>query len=144
METGGLLGASIRRREDRRLLTGAGRYVDDLVLPGMLYAAFVRSPHAHARLRSIDITAARDAPGVVAVVTGPEAAAALGPLPPRSSKQVAAALRDVAEAVVKLEPQYAMARERALYAGQPVAMVVAETRYLAEDAAELVAIDWEP
>jgi len=144
MEAGSLLGASVRRREDRRLLTGAGRYVDDLVLPGMLHAAFVRSPHAHARLRTIDITAARDAPGVVAVVTGPEAAAALGPLPPRSSKQVAAALRDVAEAVVKLEPQYAMARERALYAGQPVAMVVAETRYLAEDAAERVVIDWEP
>jgi Aldehyde oxidase and xanthine dehydrogenase, a/b hammerhead domain len=74
METPGArghpIGASVRRREDARLITGRGRYVSDIALPGMIHVAFVRSLHAHARLRAIDVTAARTAPGVVGIVTG--------------------------------------------------------------------------
>jgi len=144
MEGQQLIGASIRRKEDRRLVRGAGRYVDDLQLPGLLHAAFVRSPHAHAAIRAVDLAPALAAPGVVAAVAGATAAERLGALPIRASKRPAAALRDVLEAVVKIEPQYAMAVDRALYVGQPVAMIVAESRYQAEDAAEQVLIDWEP
>src|SRR5919199_1481030 len=79
--TPGLVGASVRRQEDVRLLTGRGRYVDDLQLPGMLHVAFVRSPHAHARVHAVDAEGARRAPGLVDVVTGAEARERLGPLP---------------------------------------------------------------
>ena len=74
-------GASIKRSEDPRILTGAGRYVDDIKLPGMLHAAFVRSPMAHARVLSVDVSAARALPGVVAVVTGAELEAMTVPGP---------------------------------------------------------------
>jgi aerobic carbon-monoxide dehydrogenase large subunit len=66
------IGARVARKEDKRFITGAGRYTDDFVVPGMKFAAFVRSPHAHARIRGIDVEAARAMPGVIDVLTGPE------------------------------------------------------------------------
>jgi carbon-monoxide dehydrogenase large subunit len=144
MQAGELIGASIRRREDWRLVTGAGRYVDDRQPPGLLHAAFVRSPHAHARIRAVDLAPALAAPGVVAAVAGATAAERLGPLPIRSTKRPIAALRDVTTAIVKIETQHLLAVERTRYVGEAVAMVVAESRYAAEDAAEQVVVDWEP
>src|SRR5580765_1303849 len=76
-----VFGSGIRRREDPRLITGTATYTDDLALPGMLHAAIVRSPHAHARIRNIDTARARKAPGVVAVYTSADTAAALKPVP---------------------------------------------------------------
>src|SRR4051812_3231366 len=78
---GGTVGTSVRRKEDYRLLTGAGRYVADLEATDALHAAFVRSPHAHARIRAVDLAAARALPGVVAAVEGATVLDRLGPLP---------------------------------------------------------------
>jgi len=127
-----LIGASVTRREDPRLLTGRGGYVGDVRLPGMLHAAVVRSPHAHARIRRIDAGAARALPGVALVA----AAADLGdvkPIPIRLGPRPA--LRPF------LQPP--LARQRVRYVGEPVALVVAGDRYLAEDAADLVAVEYE-
>jgi carbon-monoxide dehydrogenase large subunit len=128
-----VVGASVRRREDPRLLTGAGRYVADLTLPGCLHAVIVRSPYAHARLRAIDTAAARRHPGVHLVVT----AAELGPVP-----RIPIRLGDRPELRRFLQPP--LAQDRVRYVGEPVALVVADDRYAAEDAAELVAADYEP
>jgi carbon-monoxide dehydrogenase large subunit len=128
-----IIGASLRRKEDPRLLAGRGRYVDDLALPGMLHAAVVRSPHAHAAVRGVDLTAARAAPGVALVA----AAADLGevePIPVRLGPKPS--LRPF------LQPP--LARDRVRYVGEPVALVVADSRYRAEDVAELVAVDYAP
>jgi carbon-monoxide dehydrogenase large subunit len=141
----GILGASIKRREDSRLLRGAGRYVDDLHLPGTLHAAFVRSPHAHARIRTIDLAPALALPGVVVAVAGREVAERLGALPTEGWKLPGPALRAaIAPLYVATETQPLLAVERTRYVGEPVAVVVAESRYLAEDAAERVVVDYEP
>src|SRR5438105_6280190 len=132
--TGPLFGSSIKRREDPRLITGKGVYVDDVKLPGTTYASFVRSPHAHARIKNIDSTAARKLPGVVAVYTGKELSAGgvkslpVGWLLPN----------------IKLPPHLPLAVERARYMGDAVAVVIAESPYLARDAADLVEVDYEP
>jgi CO/xanthine dehydrogenase Mo-binding subunit len=124
------IGKSIRRVEDPKFLRGLGRYVDDVVLPGMLHAVVLRSPHAHARIVSIDAEAARRAPGVAAVLTGPEAAELFDPLPdsgPAPDKHVWRVL----------------AADKVHYAGEGVAVVVAENRYLAEDARTLIDVTYE-
>jgi carbon-monoxide dehydrogenase large subunit len=127
------VGESVTRVEDRRILTGRGRYVDDIRLPGMLYATFLRSPMPHARIRSIDISAARHTPGVVAVFTGSDMEAVTVPI------QVMAQFPDFRS------PSYsAMATDRVRFVGDLVAIVVAESRYIAEDAAELIEVDYEP
>ncbi len=121
------IGLSVKRREDRRFLTGQGRYVDDLRLPALLHAAIVRSPHAHARILGIDTSRALAQPGVVAVLTFtelPECAAAVPPLVPSPR------LRPYA--------QPAIAGPKARHAGEAVAVVVADDVYRATDAAELV------
>jgi carbon-monoxide dehydrogenase large subunit len=125
-------GQEIRRVEDVRLLTGAGRFVDDLVLPGMLHLVAVRSPVAHARVRGIDVTAVRAAPGVRAVLTHADLAG-LGSLPIMKENGVQAA--DV--------PIPALAGDRVRFAGEPVAAVVADTRAQAVDAAELAEVDYD-
>jgi carbon-monoxide dehydrogenase large subunit len=135
------LGAAVRRREDPRFLQGDGRFVDDVVLPGALHAAFLRSPHAHARLLRVDADAARALPGVVAVFTFADLAPSLKPLPLFGAPPpgLAAAVRfEVREA-----PQYALCRERARYVGEIVAMVVADHPARAEDALERLAVEWE-
>jgi carbon-monoxide dehydrogenase large subunit len=123
----------VRRKEDARLLTGRGKYAADFRLPGMLHGAVVRSPHAHARLGAIRAKAALGLPGVVAVITG-EDLGAIGRIPVR--------LGPLPSIVACLQPP--LARERVRYVGEPVAFVVAESRYVAEDALDLVEVDYDP
>ncbi len=128
-----LVGARVPRVEDARLLAGQGRFVADLARPGMLHVAFVRSPHAHARLRRIDVTRARVLPGVIACVTGDEMARQVGPVRAESRMRG------------YLTTEYpALAHGKVRFAGEAVAAVVAESRYVAEDATEVVVVDWEP
>ena len=126
------IGRSVPRPNLGRLLQGRGQYVSDVVLPRMAHVAFVRSPHAHARIKSIDAAAAKKAPGVVAVVTGPELAQVCTPW-----VGVLTHLKGI-----KSAPQYPLAMERACWQGEAVVAVVARTRAEAEDAAELVAIEY--
>ncbi len=128
-----LVGARVRRVEDPRFLTGRAHYVDDLTRPGLLHAAFVRSPHAHARIRRVDLAPALALDGVVAGLTGAEILAVTEPVRCDSS---------VGEWQSSAIP--ALAAERVLYVGEPVAVVVATDRYRAEDAAERVVVDYEP
>lgn len=126
-----LIGATVNRVEDPRLLTGRGRFVDDVRLPGMLHAAFVRSTAPHGRLLGVDASLAREAPGVVAVLTAADLAAVCAPL----RQQGPPGLRT---------PEYhVLATDRVRFVGDPVAIVVAESRYLAEDACDLVVVDIE-
>jgi aerobic carbon-monoxide dehydrogenase large subunit len=126
------VGRRMRRREDVELLTGRGRFIGDLSRPGMLHASFVRSPFPHARILSIDAERARATPGVHAVLTGAD-------LPPELGAQPNTHLFGERET-----PYYALARDRVRYAGEPVAVVVAESPYLAEDARDEVLVDWDP
>ena len=128
------IGRSVPRPNAKRLLTGQGRFVDDLVLPRMLYAAFVRSPYAHARIVSIDASAAMAATGVVRVVTGRELAEYCAPW--------AGTLTTFP--TLQSPPQHALAIDRVRWQGEPVVAVVAQNRPEAEDAAQLVAVDYEP
>src|SRR5262245_14388396 len=127
------IGARVPRLELKRLLSGGGRYLDDIKLPRMLHLHFVRSPHPHARIRGIDSVAAKQAPGVVAVFT----AADLNPL---CEPFVGAARHRPGH---RSPPQSLMAAERAVWQGQTVVAVIAESKPEAEDAAELITIDWE-
>ncbi len=129
-----VFGASIKRREDPALVTGRGKYTDDLTAPGMLYAAIVRSPHAHARILSIDPTAARALPGVVAVYTAADVTASGVP----GVVPTAWLLPDL-----KTPPHHLLAKDTVRYAGDGVAVVVATTRAVARDAVDLVAVDYE-
>tara|TARA_R100000935_G_scaffold23636_2_gene43018 strand:- start:5256 stop:8240 length:2985 start_codon:yes stop_codon:yes gene_type:complete len=125
-----LLGQSALRVEDPTLLSGRGRYIDDLPVPlGTLALAFIRSPHGHAEIRSVDTADAAKAPGVIAVITG---------------QDVAARTRSMTVGVKADVECWPMAVDRVRYVGEPVAMVVATDRYLAEDAADLVAVDYAP
>ena len=128
----GLIGRPIVRREDPALLTGHGQYVDDVTPPGTLHAFVVRSPVAHARILDVDVAAAREAPGVVAVFTAADLAA-VGSLP--GGEGLPPGSRNPAYPV--------LAADKVLWAGQPVALVVAATAELAADAAELVAADYD-
>src|SRR6058998_3036764 len=133
------IGQSVRRVEDPCLLRGFGRYSDDVSLPHQAYAFVVRSLHAHAVIRSIDTSTARQASGVLAVLTGADLAAeGLGDLPTDKTRK----RRDGSAAFAT--PRPALARDRARHVGDPVALVVAATTEQAVDAAELVAVDYEP
>jgi carbon-monoxide dehydrogenase large subunit len=133
------VGQRVRREEDRRLLTGRGRYVDDVAAAGAARGYVLRSPHAHARLESIDATQARAMPGVLAVLTGAELKArGLGtqrPMMPRRKQSGGPAY---------VCPQPLLALERVRYVGDPVAFVVAETLHQAKDAAESIEVEYEP
>ncbi len=132
------VGQPVRRIEDQRLLTGTGRYTDDINLPRQSYAYFVRSPHAHARIVRLDTSAARQAPGVVGIVTGADlAAAGLGPIP------CMVPLRNRDRSKMTVPPRPAIAVERVRFVGDIVALVVAETLAQAKDAAELIDIEYE-
>jgi carbon-monoxide dehydrogenase large subunit len=128
-----LVGARVPRREDPRLLTGQGSYVDDHRPARMLYAAFLRAPHAHARIARIDAGAARAQPGVTAVLTGEEIA--------RDTKPVRAVSRMSGYKATSFPP---LAQGKVRYTGEAVAIVVAESRYVAEDAAERIVVEYEP
>ena len=127
-----LFGKSIKRREDPRFITGKGHYTDDLKLPGMTYAAFVRSPHAHARIRNVDTARAARHPGVVAVFTGKDMTGV-------NSLPCGWLLPEL-----KVPPHMPLASDAARYVGDPVAVVIAETQDAALDAVDMVKVTWEP
>ena len=133
------VGQHVTRFEDPRLLRGGGRYVDDIQLPGMAHAIVLRSPHAHAKIKSIDTKAAKAAPGVLCVLTAADVkAAGYDDLPVHSGLK----RRDGSP---MYRPRYPiLAEERVRWVGDPVAFVVAETRALAMDATEMIAVDYEP
>ena len=133
------IGQAVTRFEDRRLLQGGGRYLDDVALPGQLAAVVVRSVHAHAKIRALDVEAARKAPGVVAVLTGADLARdGLGTM------QMTLKRKRPDGSPMFAPPHRGLAQDRVRYVGDPVALVVAETRGQAEDAAELIDVDYEP
>jgi aerobic carbon-monoxide dehydrogenase large subunit len=130
------VGQAMRRKEDPRMITGRGRYIEDLVLPGALHAVIVRSPEAHARIVSIDTSAAKERPGVVAVLTGEEMAADF----PAALPMVWAP----PGVTVNTPDHWPLARGEVKHVGDPVAVVVAEDRYSAVDAAEDVIVEYDP
>lgn len=139
-----LVGQSVPRVEDERLLRGQGRFVDDIHLPDELHIAFLRSSHAHARIRSIDLTAAIDSPGVVAVFDGRSLHGRVEPLVNIEEVRVPPGLVEGVAPTVKIQPMPPLADDEVNYVGQPVAMVVATSRYLAEDALEAIAVAYDP
>jgi aerobic carbon-monoxide dehydrogenase large subunit len=132
MTATGAIGAALPRKEDYRFVTGQGRYLDDIVIPGCLHAHFVRSPHAHARIAAIDCSAAQAAEGVVAIVTGRELAQWTNPA-------------RMAPPIEGLHPVEftTLPIDKVRFVGDPLVCIIATDRYLAEDAAELIAIDYE-
>jgi len=137
------VGRSISRREDRRLLTGRGQFIADLELPQMLHAVFVRSPLAHARIRAIDLSRAAATPGVNYALSGPELARQLPPVP---DTQLALPSKWTTLVQHKfINPQQPLlAYDKVRHVGEAVAVILAETRHAAEDAAELVTLDLDP
>jgi carbon-monoxide dehydrogenase large subunit len=128
-----MIGTSAERREDHRLLIGQGKFLDDLDMPGTYEAAFLRSPHGHARILCIDATAALDLDGVIGVFTGEDIRPMMKPLPAK-----------VAHPDLQEIPRLPMALDAVHYVGEPVAVVVATSRYIAEDAADLIQVDYQP
>src|SRR3977135_4117848 len=127
MHMHGGIGESIKRKEDARFLRGQGRYLDDVVLPNMTHMAILRSPHAHARIKSVDTSAAGSRPGVIAVVTGELMAQhKLAWMPTLSG-----------------DTQAVLATDKVRFQGQEVAAVIAETKYQAEDARDHIVVDYE-
>ncbi len=140
------IGAPVRRREDLRLVRGAGRYTADENLPGQVHAVMLRSPHAHARIRATDTNKAKAAPGVLAVLTGADVLAdGLKPVPhkPWSPHPAETMLTNKGGAPPFEAPHYPLPADKARFAGEAVAMVVAETVHAAKDGAELVEIDYD-
>jgi carbon-monoxide dehydrogenase large subunit len=128
-------GARVKRVEDPALLSGRGRFVDDVKLPGMLHACFVRSPHAHARIRGIDASPARALPGVHAVLTADDL--------PASMATIRMPMLVPNPAIAASLTQHCLARDEVCYVGQTIAVVLADSRYIAEDAIALVDVDYE-
>src|SRR5580658_9801963 len=130
------IGAKVVRREDKRFITGRGRYTDDVNLPGMTWAVMVRSPHAHAWIRSVNTSAARSAPGVLTVLTGEDAIKdELGGLPCHVFPPGSGHYRPT---------HMVLAYGKVRYVGETVAVVVAESLLQAKHAAELITVDYEP
>src|SRR5215467_14290414 len=127
------VGQSVRRREDERLVQGVGCFAGDVRRPGLLHGALLRSPHAHARIVRVDTAAARAARGVVEVLTHHDAPELARPIPMRMSDR----------GIMNRFLQHPLARDSVRYVGDPVAVVLAEDRYRAEDAAELVEVDYD-
>ena len=132
------IGKPLRRREDERFLTGRGQYTDDIVLPNQTYAAFLRSPHAHARIVSVDVTAAQAMPGVVAIFTGRDIAdSKIGGLP------CGWLIHSRDGSPMKEPPHPIICADKVLHVGDQVAMVVAETALQAREAAEAIVVDYD-
>src|SRR5207245_4630386 len=127
MHMHGGIGESIKRKEDGRFLRGKGNYIDDLTLPGMLHMAILRSPHAHARIKSVDTSAAAAKPGVIAVVTG----------------ELMAQHKLAWMPTLSYDTQAVLATDKVRFQGQEVAAVIAETNYQAEDARDAIEVDYE-
>jgi len=137
------IGRSLLRREDRRLLTGRGQFIADLELPRMLHVAFIRSPLAHARIRSVDLSRAAAAPGVALALSGVELARLLPPLPD-TQLSLPSKWTSHIEHEFHNPQQPGLAHDKVRHVGEALAVVVAESRYAAEDAAELVRLDLDP
>ncbi len=134
-----VIGDAPRRREDARFVTGRGAYLDDLRIAGVTHAVFLRSAHAHARIEGIDTAAARASPGVIAILTADDAAAdGLQPLRPTVEANVQT------NEPFRFLPQPLLAEGRVRYVGEPIALIVAQTRNQALDAAELIAVAYDP
>jgi carbon-monoxide dehydrogenase large subunit len=129
-----MVGARVTRREDPRLITGRATYVDDVKMVGLLHAAFVRSPYGHAKIRSIDASGALALPGVVAVYTGADL---------QKGGLTASLPCNNASPDLKRPPHYALATDEVRFVGDPVALIVAEDRYLARDAADLIVVEYD-
>ena len=130
------IGQAVKRREDLRFITGAGQYTDDVVLPGQTFAYFIRSPHAHAKIRSIRKDKASKSPGVIAIFTGDDTKTING-LP------CGWLITDVNNQPMKEPPHPVLAQGKVRHVGDQVAVVIAETLRQAKDAAELVEIDYD-
>ena len=127
---GNYVGASVKRvKAYPRFLTGQGRYIDDIMLPNMAYAAFLRSPYPHARI-TVNASEARALPGVMAVFTAADLAGVVNPI-----------LVDASLPGAKPQPHTALASDKVRFVGDPIAIVVAESRYVAEDAVDLIQVD---
>ncbi len=131
-----MIGARIHRREDPRLITGHGRFIDDMTRPGMAHMTVVRSPYAHAKIRSIDPSEARKAPGVQAVFTYADFKDHIAGGLPVSASFVAEKKQ--------VPNQFPIAHDEVVYQGEPVAVVLADERYQAADAASLVKVEYDP
>jgi carbon-monoxide dehydrogenase large subunit len=134
-----LMGAEVRRKEDPRLITGTSTYVTDVALPGMLWVAFVRSPHAHARFTAIDASAALKVPGVRMVVTGEDIRKLAKPVPPASGSAEGGASADAGG-----RQHWALSTGVVRHVGEAVAAVLAESDYAAHDGVNAVVVDWQP
>jgi carbon-monoxide dehydrogenase large subunit len=130
-----MIGAKIHRREDPRLVSGEGRYIDDHSRPGTVYLSVVRSPHAHALVKSIDITAASKAPGVVAIYTHKDFVKVIAGTMPAAPAFVADKKQ--------IPPRFPIAEKEVVYQGEPVAVVLTEAKYQGTDAANLIEVDYE-
>ena len=137
-------GTRLRRREDARLVSGRAQHVGDLRLPGTVHASIVRSPLAHARIGSIDATAARGAPGVIGVYTAADLEGRVDPMVESAREDLSRRLAELVDLEVRSLPMPVLATDRVRWLGQPVAAVVATDPYLAEDAAALVEVDYDP
>src|SRR5687767_13586517 len=137
MSYAALMGATVKRKEDPRLITGQGTYTTNLHLPGMHYVAFVRSPYAHARILAIDVSAALAMPGVVAVATGRDIVPLCGPMPMQSAGEGGPG-EDVER---PLPTHYALSVDRVRHVGEAVAAVIATSPAVAEDAVGEVLVD---
>ncbi|HKV28067.1 MAG TPA: molybdopterin cofactor-binding domain-containing protein, partial [Candidatus Acidoferrales bacterium] len=127
------IGKPMKRKEDPRLIQGLAHYVDDIQLANMHYMAVVRSPYAHAKIRSVDVSKAKSASRVVAVITSEDVRGVIGPVP------CAAQIPDMKPAV-----RTVLATDKVRFVGEPVAVIVANERYAARDAVDLVEVDYEP
>src|SRR5215216_696763 len=131
-------GERIKRNEDPRLLTGQGLYVDDVDLPSMLHTAFLRSPYAHARINNIDVSQALQREGVIAIYTANDLGDYWKPGPLLVSPP------PVKDIVFNEKTQVSLAKDKVKFAGEPIVMVLAESRYIAEDALADIQVDYEP
>src|SRR5437870_2164741 len=129
------VGASVRRHEDPKLVAGAGTYVDDIKLPGMLYVGIVRSPYAHARITNIDTGSLDNQKGIAGKITGKEA---------RERQKVPLPISWVIPRDIKAPQHWAMATDIVHYVGEPVAAIAVDDRYRVEDAVDMVSVDYEP
>jgi aerobic carbon-monoxide dehydrogenase large subunit len=128
-----LVGARVKRREDPKLMRGLGQYVDDVRLPDTLHVEILRSPYAHAKIRSLELDAASQQPGVVAVVSGSEIKDQVGTLPVSGGNKT-----------LRVPKHYVLAVDKVRHVGEGVVAVVAEDRYTARDALDLIRVEYEP
>ena len=137
------VGRSLPRREDRRLLTGRGQFIADLDLPHAAHAVFIRSPGAHARIVSVDLSRAAASPGVICALSGIELARLVPPVPDTQLSLPSKWAKQVEHNFINPQ-QPLLANDKVRHVGEAFAVIVAESRYLAEDAAQLVSFDLDP